>query len=71
MSEYECSNCGWQGIGSTVKRADNGDGGYCACPIGCTASYQGRVEPLAVMVNPAEAEVVRRYALMARGGWGL
>ena len=71
MSEYECSNCGWQGDESAVQHASNRDGGYCACPVGCTASYQGRVEPLAVMINPAGAQVIRRYGLMISGGWSV
>jgi hypothetical protein len=71
MSEYECRNCGWQGSEPGVKHADNGDGGYNACPNGCTASYQGRVEPLALLVNPEDSAVIRRYALMVGGGMNL
>ncbi len=67
---YQCENCNWQGDEPTTAHPEYEDGGWPACPNGCTEQSDGLEEPRAVVLDPAHPENQRRYAQALARLWG-
>jgi hypothetical protein len=49
MHKWECEKCNWKGDEPIVAHPEYEDGGYQACPNGCTDDRDG--EPLGTILN--------------------
>jgi hypothetical protein len=59
MSKWFCEKCNWQGNEPITAHPEYEDGGWQACPNGCT---DDNGEPLGTILNPNDSGNMLKFA---------